>query len=55
MADEGDESASPTAPDPYFDELPIPQIDVLPTDVTDITGESELQYRWRDVWLLRLC
>jgi len=37
MADEGDDPA--TAPDPYFDELPIPQIDVLPTDATDATGE----------------
>ena len=55
MADEGDEPDSPTAPDSEFDELPIPQIDVLPTDATDTAGETLWQYRWRDVWLLRLC
>jgi len=38
MAD-GDEPASATAPDSDFDELPIPQIDVLPTDATGTAGE----------------
>jgi len=39
MADEGDEPAATTAPDSDFDELPIPQIDVLSTDATDTAGE----------------
>jgi len=39
MADEGDEPASATAPDSDFDELPIPQTDVSPTDAPDTTGE----------------
>jgi hypothetical protein len=39
MADEGDESASPNAPDSDFDDLPIPHIDGLPTDARDTAGE----------------
>lgn len=42
MAD-GDEPASPTAPDSDFDELPIPQIDVQPTDATG-TAVSAVQF-----------
>jgi hypothetical protein len=39
MADEGDGPAYPTAPDSDFDVLPIPQVDVLPTDAADTAGE----------------
>lgn len=38
MADERDEPPSPISPDSDFDELPVPQVDVLPTDVTDRTA-----------------
>ena len=49
MADDGDQPPSLSSPDSDFDDLPIPQIDVLSTDVTDRAGEPQCQCKYRNV------